>query len=66
MQNIGENYDISNNKGFPCGLLVKNLTAISLEMQIWYLGHEDPLETEMATHSNILAWEIPWTGACWL
>ena len=25
------------------------------------LGLEDPLEKEMATHSNILAWEIPWT-----
>ena len=28
------------------------------------LGQEDPLEVEMATHSSILAWEIPWTGAC--
>ena len=27
------------------------------------LGQEDPLEEEMATHSSILAWEIPWTGA---
>ena len=25
------------------------------------LGQEDPLEKEMATHSNILAWKIPWT-----
>ena len=25
------------------------------------LGQEDPLEKEMATHANILAWEIPWT-----
>ena len=25
------------------------------------LGQEDPLEKKMATHSNILAWEIPWT-----
>ena len=25
------------------------------------LGQEDPLEKEMASHSNILAWEIPWT-----
>ena len=25
------------------------------------LGQEDPLENEMATHSSILAWEIPWT-----
>ena len=26
------------------------------------LGQEDPLEKEMATHSSILAWRIPWTG----
>ena len=29
--------------------------------QVWSLGWEDPLEEEMATHSNILAWKIPWT-----
>ena len=27
---------------------------------VQYLGLEDPLEEEMATHSSILAWEIPW------
>ena len=32
------------------------------EMQIETLGGEDSLEKEMATHSSILAWEIPWTG----
>ena len=31
------------------------------EMWIRSLGQEDPLEKEMATHSSILAWEIPWT-----
>ena len=31
------------------------------ETQIWSLGPEDPLEKEMATHSSILAWRIPWT-----
>ena len=31
------------------------------EMQVPSLGWEDPLEKEMATHSSILAWEIPWT-----
>ena len=31
------------------------------EMQIRSLGREDPLEEEIATHSNILAWRIPWT-----
>ena len=29
------------------------------DLQVQYLGQEDPLEEEMATHSNILAWEIP-------
>ena len=31
------------------------------ETQVQSLGQEDPLEKEMATHSRILAWEIPWT-----
>ena len=31
------------------------------EMQVRPLGQEDSLEKEMATHSNLLAWEIPWT-----
>ena len=31
------------------------------KMQVLPLGQEDPLEKEMATHSSILAWEIPWT-----
>ena len=31
------------------------------ETQIQSLGREDPLEKEMATHSSILAWKIPWT-----
>ena len=30
-------------------------------MQVWALGQEDPLKEKMATHSSILAWEIPWT-----
>ena len=32
-----------------------------VEMQVLSLGQEDPLEEEMAIHSSILAWEIPWT-----
>jgi len=42
---------------------VKNLPAMqeTQEMQVRSLGWEDPLEEEMATHSNILAWKIPWT-----
>ena len=30
------------------------------EMRVRFLGWEDPLEKEMATHLSILAWEIPW------
>ena len=36
-----------------------------LEMWVQLLGHKDPLEKEMATHSSILAWEIPWTRGAW-
>ena len=31
------------------------------ETWVLSLGHEDPLEKEMAMHSSILAWEFPWT-----
>ena len=31
------------------------------EMRVRSLGQEDPLEEEMATHSSILAWRLPWT-----
>ena len=31
------------------------------ETQVQFLGWEDPLEQEMATHSSIFAWRIPWT-----
>ena len=31
------------------------------ETRVQYLGREDPLEKEMATHSNILVWKVPWT-----
>ena len=40
--------------------LVRNLPAVQ-ETQVRSLGWEDPLEKEMATHSSILAWKIPWT-----
>ena len=38
---------------------VKHLPAM-WETQVQSLGREDPLEKEMATHSSILAWRIPW------
>ena len=40
--------------------LVKNLPAMQ-ETPVRFLGWEDPLEKEKSTHSNILAWRIPWT-----
>ena len=46
--------------GFPDGQMVKNLPAMQ-KTQVQSLGGEDPLEKEMATHSSMLAWEIPWT-----
>ena len=47
----------------PHGSEVKYLPAVQevQEMQVRSLGQEDPLEEEMATHSNILAWKLPWT-----
>ena len=44
--------------------MVKNLPASAgdvKEMWVRSLGWEDPLEEEMATHSSILGWRIPWT-----
>ncbi len=40
--------------------MVKHLPAM-WETWVQFLGQEDPLEKEMATHSSILAWRIPWT-----
>ena len=40
--------------------MVKNMLAMQ-ETRGQSLGQKDPLEKKMATHSNILAWEIPWT-----
>ena len=46
--------------------LVKNLptmqeTQETQETWVRFLGWEDPMEEELATHSSILAWRIPWT-----
>ena len=48
---------------FPGCSVVKNLPAMqeTQETQVPSLGAEDPLEKEVAPHSSILAWEIPWT-----
>ena len=44
--------------------MVKNPPKMQ-EIRVQFLGQEDPLEKEMATHSRILAWEIPWTEEAW-
>ena len=50
--------------GGPDGLVEKHLPAMqeTQEMGVRSLGREDPPEEEVATHSRILAWRIPWTG----
>ena len=40
--------------------LVKNLPVVQ-ETQVQFLGYDNALEKEMATHSLVLAWRIPWT-----
>ena len=54
---------IQGSLGFPDGLVVKNLPTMqeTQEMQFRSLDQNDPLEEGMATHSNILAWRMPWT-----
>ena len=49
--------------GFLSGSVVKIWPAMqeTQEVQVSALGWEDPLEEEMANHSRILAWKIPWT-----
>ena len=53
-------WNIQSSIGFPIAQLVKNPPAIQ-ETLVQFLGWEDPLEKEKATHSSILAWRIPWT-----
>ena len=44
--------------------MYKRLLSTVQETQVQFLGWEDPLEKEMATHSSILAWRISWSVAC--
>ena len=48
----------------PGGSVVEKPPANAEMMDTWVrsLGREDPLEEEMASHSSVLAWRIPWTG----
>ena len=47
--------------GFPCGSAGKKNPPVMRETWVQSFGWEDPLEKGKATHSNILAWRIPWT-----
>ena len=66
---LGKGATEHNLSGFAA-LVVKNPPANAGDARdmIGSLGREDPLEEEMATHSSILAWRIPWTeepGRLW-
>ena len=50
--------------GLPPGSVVENLPAMQA-MWVWCLSMKDSLEKEMATHSSILAWRIPWIWGAW-
>ena len=51
------------NIGFPSGSVIRIHPPMQETQEMWvqFLSWEDPLEKEMATHSSILAWRIPWT-----
>ena len=59
---VGSIYTNSFNNlwGFPVAQLVKNPPTMQ-ETWVWSLVWEDPLKKGKTTHSNILAWRIPWT-----
>ena len=50
---------------FSASLVAQRLKRLPAMRETWVqsLGWEDPLEKEMATHSSVLAWRIPWTGS---
>ena len=57
-------HSINSDGVYQMVLMVKNPPANAenwKETSVWSLGQEDPLEDDMATHSSILAWRIPWT-----
>ena len=53
-------YTFNSSHQFPSGTDGKQSTCIAGD-RVWSQGQEDPLEKEMATHSSILSWRIPWT-----
>ena len=54
--------DLILGQGIKASLVAQTVKClpVMLETQVQSLGWEDPLEKEMATHSSILAWRIPW------
>ena len=50
-------------KQYRASLVAQMVKNLPTRQEIWvqFLGQEDPLEKEIATHSSILAWRIPWT-----
>ena len=65
---LGQQKDVTKNMSYLCSSPVISLVAQSVKSppamwETWVrsLGQEDPLEKEMATHSNILTWRSPWT-----
>ena len=54
------NFHFTNARDFP-GVSVVKIHLPMQETQVLFLDGEDPLEMDMATHSSILAWKIPWT-----
>ena len=57
-QRVGQNW--ATKRASLVAQRVKHLPVVQ-ETWVWFLGREDPLEKEIATHSSTLAWEIPWT-----
>ena len=57
------NKPIGLNSGSWASLVAQAVKCLHATRETWvqYLGWEDPLEKEMATHSSTLAWKIPWT-----
>ena len=49
--------------GIERGLVAQMVKSLPAMRETWVqsLGREDPLEKQIATHSNVLAWRIPWT-----
>jgi hypothetical protein len=54
-------------RNYLASLVAQKLKRLPAMQETWIrtLGREDPLEKEMATHSSILAWRIPWTEGAW-